>query len=194
MTSTNNSTPADPRIEAAREYAQANDVGKPEGMHPHILGIVLVVLGLALVNTSDAVGKWVIEDLPIFQILLFQSFGLMLLALMVARQPNPVALVRTPDLWWQVARSACQLCSGLSFFAGLKVLQFADLVAILFIGPLVVTALAHVFLGERVGPRRWAACAETDGWPARKTGRRVKRFPILPPIPKTASAAGPTMI
>ena len=33
------------------------------------------------------------------------------------------------------------------------------LVAILFIGPLVVTALAHVFLGERVGPRRWAACA-----------------------------------
>jgi drug/metabolite transporter (DMT)-like permease len=154
MSSPHNSTPADPRIEAAREYASPQ---KP-GRHPHVVGIVLVVLGLLLVNTADALGKWVIEDLPIFQIILFQACGLILLALIVARRANPVRLLKTPDPWWQVVRSICQLCSGLSFYAGLQVLQFADLVAILFIGPLVVTALAHVFLGEHVGPRRWAAC------------------------------------
>ena len=154
MSSPHNSTPADPRIEAAREYAGPH---KP-GRHPHVIGIVLVVLGLLLVNTADAIGKWVIEGLPIFQIILFQACGLILLGLIVARQANPVRLLKTPDPWWQVVRSICQLCSGLSFYAGLQVLQFADLVAILFIGPLVVTALAHIFLGEHVGPRRWAAC------------------------------------
>lgn len=154
MASPHNSTPADPRIEAAREYATPQ---KP-GRHPHVIGIVLVVLGLLLVNTADAIGKWVIEDLPIFQVILFQACGLILLALIVARRMNPVRLLKTPDPGWQVVRSVCQLCSGLSFYAGLQVLQFADVVAILFVGPLVVSALAHFFLGEHVGPRRWAAC------------------------------------
>ncbi|MBN33991.1 MAG: hypothetical protein CMM46_04300 [Rhodospirillaceae bacterium] len=159
MTSPNTSTPADPRVEAAREYA---DVSPPEGggrdLHPHVLGILLVIFGLALINTSDAIAKWTIEDLPLFLVILFQAIGLMALAPLVAREPRPLTLIRTSDPWWQAARSVCQLCSGLSFYAGLQVLQFADVVAILFIGPLVVSALAHVFLGEHVGPRRWAAC------------------------------------
>jgi drug/metabolite transporter (DMT)-like permease len=154
MRSPNNSTPADPRAEAAREYARPE---KP-GRHPHVLGILLVILGLLLVNTSDAIGKWVIEDLPIYQIILFQACGLLFLGAVAAREANPAVLVRTADPWWQVARSLCQLMSGLTFYAGLQVLPFADLVAILFVGPLVVTGLAHVFLGEHVGPRRWAAC------------------------------------
>jgi len=134
------------------------DEGTPGRWHPHVLGIALVVLGVALVNTSDAVGKWVIEELPICQLLLFQACGLMVMAPVVARQANPLVLIATPDLWWQIARSVCQLIGGLTFFAGLRVLRFADVVTILFIGPLIVTALAHVFLGERVGTRRWAAC------------------------------------
>ncbi|MBT5433680.1 MAG: DMT family transporter [Alphaproteobacteria bacterium] len=163
MTAPNTGTPADLRIGAAREYVRAPDDGTPGdgppgGWHPHVLGIALVVLGVALVNTSDAVGKWVIEELPICQLLLFQACGLMVMAPVVARQANPFVLIATPDPWWQIARSACQLVGGLTFFTGLRVLQFADVVAILFIGPLIVTALAHVFLGERVGPRRWAAC------------------------------------
>jgi len=159
VTTRNTSTPADPRIEAAREFAEADGPKRRGGMHPHVLGILLVILGLALVNTSDAIAKWTIEGMPIFMVILVQAIGLMVTAPIVSRERNPMRLVRTPDPWWQVARSLCQLMSGLTFYAGLQVLPFADLVAILFIGPLVVTAMAHLFLGEHVGPRRWAACA-----------------------------------
>lgn len=127
--------------------------------HPHAVGIVLLLLSLLLINTSDAIAKWTIQDLPIFQIMVFQASGLMVMALLVSRQPNPLRLIRTPDPGWQIVRSASQLAMGFAFYSGLKVLQFADLIAILFIGPLMITAMAHVFLGERAGWHRWAACA-----------------------------------
>ncbi len=129
-----------------------------KGLHPHVVGILLMMMALTVVNTSDAIAKWTIESLPVFQIMFFQACGLMVLASVVAGEPNPVRLIQTDDPWLQAARSACQFVMGYSFYNGLKVLQFADLIAILFIGPLVITAMAHVFLGERVGPHRWAAC------------------------------------
>ncbi len=155
MTSPHDSTPADPRVEAAREFARP----EPPGRHPHIIGILLMLLGLTLITSSDAVAKLMTEAMPVFQIMLFQACGLVVLAPLVARRVNPLAILATPDLKLQIVRSVCQLASGLCFYHGLKVLPFADLVAILFIGPLVLTALAHVVLGERAGPRRWAACA-----------------------------------
>ncbi len=118
-----------------------------------------MLLSLLLINTSDAIAKWTIQDLPIFQIMVFQACGLMIMALLVSRQPNPLRLIRTADPGWQIARSACQFAMGFAFYSGLRVLQFADLIAILFVGPLVITAMAHVFLGERAGWHRWAACA-----------------------------------
>lgn len=155
MTSSHDNTPADPRIEAAREYAHP----EPAGRHPHLTGILLMLVGLVLITSSDAVAKLMTEAMPIFQIMLFQACGLVILAPLVARRVNLLAILATPDLKLQMLRSAFQLGSGLCFYHGLKVLPFADLVAILFIGPLVVTAMAHVVLGERAGPRRWAACA-----------------------------------
>ena len=127
--------------------------------HPHVAGIVLMLLSLLLINTSDALAKWTIQGLPIFQIMVFQAGGLLVMALLVSRQPNPLRLIRTADPGWQIARSACQFAMGYTFYSGLKVLQFADLIAILFVGPLMITAMAHVFLGERAGWHRWAACA-----------------------------------
>ena len=128
-------------------------------LHPHAAGIVLLLLSLLLINTSDAIAKRTIQDLPIFQIMVFQACGLMVMALLVSRQPNPLRLIRTADPGWQIVRSVSQLAMGFAFYSGLKVLQFADLIAILFVGPLMITAMAHVFLGERAGWHRWAACA-----------------------------------
>jgi drug/metabolite transporter (DMT)-like permease len=51
------------------------------------------------------------------------------------------------------------LVSNVTYFMGLAVLPLADAVAISFVSPLIITALSVPFLGERVGPRRWAAVA-----------------------------------
>ena len=50
------------------------------------------------------------------------------------------------------------LGSALSFFTGLKYLPLAEIVAIIFIGPLLVTILAALILKEHVELRRWVAC------------------------------------
>jgi drug/metabolite transporter (DMT)-like permease len=45
------------------------------------------------------------------------------------------------------------------FFIAIQTMQLAEVQAIAFIAPLLVTALAALILGERVGPRRWLAVA-----------------------------------
>ena len=47
---------------------------------------------------------------------------------------------------------------GYSFYNGLKVLQSPISSPSSSSGPWVITAMAHVFLRERAGPHRWAAC------------------------------------
>ena len=128
-------------------------------MHPHLAGILLAVVAIAVINTSDAVAKWLLRDFPVFHVMLAQAAGLAILSLVVARQVNPLRVVPTPDPLWQFARSACLFAAAFTFYSGLGSLQFAELVAILFIAPLAITAMAHVFLGEHVGVRRWCACA-----------------------------------
>jgi drug/metabolite transporter (DMT)-like permease len=49
------------------------------------------------------------------------------------------------------------LLSNIAFFLGLAALPLADGVAIFFVAPLLITALSVPLLGEKVGPRRWAA-------------------------------------
>jgi drug/metabolite transporter (DMT)-like permease len=51
------------------------------------------------------------------------------------------------------------LISNVTYFLGLAALPLADAVATAFVAPLIVTALSVVVLGEKVGPRRWAAVA-----------------------------------
>jgi drug/metabolite transporter (DMT)-like permease len=49
------------------------------------------------------------------------------------------------------------MVSNVAYFLGLAALPLADAVAIAFISPLLVTVLSVLVLGEKVGPRRWAA-------------------------------------
>ena len=65
-------------------------------------------------------------------------------------------MTRRPEL--QMVRSLCVLVSALCFYTGLKYLPLAEVVAIIFIGPLLVTMLSAWLLGETVGLRRWVAC------------------------------------
>ncbi len=56
-------------------------------------------------------------------------------------------------------RGVALLASSLFFISGLRFLPIAETSATGFVSPLFVTALSIVFLGERVGMRRWLATA-----------------------------------
>jgi drug/metabolite transporter (DMT)-like permease len=67
--------------------------------------------------------------------------------------------MRTPRPAFQLLRGVALLASSLFFISGLRFLPIAEASATGFVAPLFVTALSIVFLGERVGLRRWLATA-----------------------------------
>ncbi|MBT7758266.1 MAG: DMT family transporter, partial [Rhodospirillaceae bacterium] len=57
----------------------------------------------------------------------------------------------------QLIRAVLMIASTFLFVNGLRRMPLAETIAIAFVGPIFVTALAPVILSERVGWRRWAA-------------------------------------
>lgn len=140
------------------ETVHEDVAGKP-GRHPHVIGILLIVAALLLINCSDAVAKLVLTELPVFQLALIQAAAMVCAVPFLARTTSIASLIRTSRPGLQLLRSACQFGSALCFYYGLSLLPLPDVIAIIMIGPLMVTALAAIVLKEQVGLRRWGACA-----------------------------------
>lgn len=67
--------------------------------------------------------------------------------------------LRTATPWLHFHRSALTMVGMMMWFYALAVMPLAEAVAIHFTMPLFIVLLAALFLGETVGPRRWAATA-----------------------------------
>ena len=65
----------------------------------------------------------------------------------------------TKHPWLQLARSLLLLGATLFFFGAVSYVPLAEAQAVAFIEPLLITGIAHFFLAERVGVRRWLAIA-----------------------------------
>ncbi len=95
-------------------------------------------------------------DYPVHQIIWARYFFHFLLILLLFPRRIPTLLVsRRKGL--QFLRSLLVLLATLCMYTSLRYLPLAETVSITFIAPLLVTGLSVLALGERVGPRRWAA-------------------------------------
>lgn len=100
--------------------------------------------------------KALVVDYPVQQIIWARYFFHFLLILLLFPRRIPTLLVsRRKGL--QILRSVLVLLATLCMYVSLRYLSLAEAVSIAFIAPLLVTGLSVVALGERVGPRRWAA-------------------------------------
>lgn len=79
--------------------------------------------------------------------------GALLLAMRGLRRPT------RPDLLIHAGRGALIALATLFFFTALTELPVADAMAIFFVEPMILTLLSGPVLGERIGWRRYAACA-----------------------------------
>jgi drug/metabolite transporter (DMT)-like permease len=66
--------------------------------------------------------------------------------------------VKTKHLGKQAWRSVLLATASIAFFSSIAVVPLADAVAIVFVSPLFMTAIAFFFLKEVVGWRRWTGC------------------------------------
>jgi drug/metabolite transporter (DMT)-like permease len=123
-----------------------------------LLAIGLMLCAMAILPVIDVIAKFLGQaGVPILQIVWSRMvFGALLALPFALRAGGTKALIPDHPLF-HLFRSALLLCATFLFFVSLKSLPIADALAIFFVQPLIVTALSPLILGERVGPRRWAA-------------------------------------
>jgi len=120
-------------------------------------GIACMVGGGLALALNSAVAKFLVADYPPGQILFVRAlFIFVVIALLVRRDGGPATL-RIRNYKGQTARALCLASSTYLMVVSVGLLPLGDVFAINHASPLILTALAALFLGEGVGWRRWAA-------------------------------------
>lgn len=126
-------------------------------MSSNAKGALLALLAFAIYSLHDVIVKTLGASFNAVQIVFFSGlFAFPLVTLILIRESQPGTL-RPVHPWWTLIRTVATVVTGLSAFYAFSVLPLAQVYAILFAAPLLITILAIPVLGERVGPRRWAA-------------------------------------
>jgi drug/metabolite transporter (DMT)-like permease len=119
---------------------------------------LMIILSTTFLASSDAMAKYLSRTgLPSVEIAWIRFLVFVLILLPVVLHPasgNPMRSVRP---LMQVFRGLGLLCSSIFFIIALGYLPIAEATATGFISPLFVTGLSVMFLGEKVGLRRWTA-------------------------------------
>jgi len=120
-------------------------------------GIALVLASTIFLGASDVTAKYLSATLPSIEIawIRFLVFALIMTPAMLPG--SPLYALHTNRRGLHLLRGAALLASSLFFISGLRFLPIAEASATGFVAPLFVTALSIVFLGEKVGLRRWIA-------------------------------------
>jgi drug/metabolite transporter (DMT)-like permease len=120
-------------------------------------GVGFLVLGMLIFSLQDVAVKWIGSDYPILEIVLFRSLSALPLTLLFFRFEGGRGLPTTGRHGLETVRGVFYFLSYTTYFMGLAALPLAEIAAIKFSGPLMITFLSVVMLGETVGPRRWLA-------------------------------------
>lgn len=118
-------------------------------------GIAFILLAVVLFVAQDALGKYLSSRYPVWQVVWSRyAFHMVLMAPLILRGR---VVVRTSRPVLQLFRSFMLVGVTCLFFYSVQFMPIATANAVGFLAPLLVTALSVPLLGEKVGPRRWAA-------------------------------------
>lgn len=116
-----------------------------------------MVASMALFSCEDALIKSVSAELPVGQILILIGVGGFLVLSAIAWMTGVRVVDRAFLSTAVLARNGGELVGTIGFVTALTLIPISTASVILQASPLVVTMGAALFLGERVGWRRWTA-------------------------------------
>lgn len=120
-------------------------------------GAGLALLAFAIFATHDVIVKVLGADLASIQIVFFSVlFGFPLASVMLIGDGTEGNL-RPHHPWWGALRMVATMVTGMSIFYAFSVLPLAQVYAVIFASPLIITILSVPILGETVRLRRWMA-------------------------------------
>jgi len=120
-------------------------------------GLACMVASGLLLTGQDAVVKWLTDDYSTGEIMFWRGlFSFLPMAILIWHAGGP-ALLRSRRLGTLLLRAVLAAGTSLFIVVSFRYLPLPDALAIVFLSPIILTALAGPLLGERVGPRRWSA-------------------------------------
>jgi len=122
-----------------------------------IQGVGFLVLAMFIISLQNIVIKWIGGDYSALEIVAFRSLIALPCTLLFYRYEGKRGLPTTQRPRLEYVRGVFLFLSYTTYMMGLAALPLADIEAIRFSGPLMITFLSVVMLGETVGPRRWLA-------------------------------------
>jgi drug/metabolite transporter (DMT)-like permease len=119
--------------------------------------ITFNLLAWVMLPIMDGFAKYLSADLPVLQITWARYFFTVAFTfpIMFFFYRNQLKWSDKPKL--QIIRGLILLIANICFFYSISVISLAKALTLAFVAPLIVTAFSPMFLGEKVGFRRWSA-------------------------------------
>ena len=119
--------------------------------------ITFNLLAWVMLPIMDGFAKYLSSDLPVLQITWARYFFTVAFTLPIMFFFFKKNLVWTDKPKLQLIRGLILLTANVCFFYSISIISLAKALTLAFIAPLIVTAFSPIFLGEKVGFRRWSA-------------------------------------
>lgn len=116
-----------------------------------------LLLGVAGGLCLDLFAKAILETYSLVQFVLLRSIIGIAILLAIAPRFGGLQALRTSRYGWHLVRTLCAVGAMFGFFYGVANMPLINAMTLGYTAPLIVTALAAVFLRDPVGWRRWTA-------------------------------------
>tara|TARA_B100000686_G_scaffold328239_1_gene388018 strand:+ start:1058 stop:1912 length:855 start_codon:yes stop_codon:yes gene_type:complete len=116
-----------------------------------------MVAGGMLISVNNAILKSISTTIPLGEVICLRALVSIALVAAFVMARGRVQDLRVTQYRVHLLRGVLQVGSMFLFIGALRALPLVDAMTLVYIGPLIITALAPVMLGERVGWHRWSA-------------------------------------
>lgn len=120
-------------------------------------GIACMLVSGVLLTSNDAFAKLIIPHLSVAQLLFVHSSLVVCMLILIGAVRGELRTLSVRSWPRQLIRAACYVAGTFAFITSLRYLALADTVAIAFVSPVLVAALAPYWLGERARMAHWIA-------------------------------------
>ena len=120
-------------------------------------GIILILTGMALFSIQDSLIKFVFEEASLYELYFGRTITALILLLVFLKVTSQKLILKTHYPLLTTLRVICFFFGFSFFYISLTFMSLAMANALFFSSPFFISILAIIFLGEKVGIRRWLA-------------------------------------
>jgi drug/metabolite transporter (DMT)-like permease len=121
------------------------------------IGILFALFAVFLLCCLDVIAKILLIKYSVMQLTFLRSGFALLIVGISNYLSNGMGCFRTGIKRWHLLRTLLMIIATTTFFVALGIIPLVNVIVIVFIAPILMTALSGPILGEHVGPWRWLA-------------------------------------